>query len=430
MRSILVMALTDLKILSRDKLAFFWVIGFPFLMAIFFGSIFSSAGSGVSQMKIAAVDQDRTEFSSHFIRKLMQSEACTVTEMPRDSAFDLVRQGKMSAYIVLRPGFTDHSFFGAGDSIYIELGIDPARRAEAGYLQGLLMQSLFLMYHDMLSDPKQMMSRISKGKSFFDTVSSMDSGNRKLWGNLMTSLSQFYGNIDTAEDIRLSPGTTGANSSSDMMMRIDRVSVTTDRHGPRSSFEVVFPSSVLWGVLACAATFATSVVRERERGTYLRLRLAPIGHWHILAGKGLACFLASSSVSIIILAVGHIVFGVRISSYPMLLLAVVSAALCFVGIMMFLSIIGRTEQSVSSAGWSIMLVMAMLGGGMLPLIFMPSWMQKISSISPIKWSILAIEGAVWRNFSFSEMMFPVGILLGIGIVTFLIGVKLFARFDN
>ncbi|RME31948.1 MAG: ABC transporter permease, partial [Candidatus Zixiibacteriota bacterium] len=50
-----------------------------------------------------------------------------------------------------------------------------------------------------------------------------------------------------------------------------------------------------------------------------------------------------------------------------------------------------------------MLVMSMTGGGMIPLMFMPRWMSAVGTISPVKWSILAMEGAIWRGFTFSQM---------------------------
>jgi ABC-2 type transport system permease protein len=107
--------------------------------------------------------------------------------------------------------------------------------------------------------------------------------------------------------------------------------------------------------------------------------------------------------------------------------ALVSAAVCFVGIMMAMSVLGKTEDSVAGAGWAILLVMAMLGGGMMPLFFMPGWLRAISSISPVKWGILALEGAVWRDFSMGELLLPVVILWGVGIAFFAIGVFVFSR---
>ncbi|MBU0717617.1 MAG: ABC transporter permease, partial [Planctomycetes bacterium] len=77
-------------------------------------------------------------------------------------------------------------------------------------------------------------------------------------------------------------------------------------------------------------------------------------------------------------------------------------------------------------GWAVLLIMAMLGGGMVPLIVMPGWMQTLSHVSPVKWAIVAMEGAIWRNFTLPEMLFPCGILLGVGVVCFAIGVRTFS----
>jgi ABC-2 type transport system permease protein len=71
----------------------------------------------------------------------------------------------------------------------------------------------------------------------------------------------------------------------------------------------------------------------------------------------------------------------------------------------------------------------MTGGGMLPVIFMPKWLLTISHFSPVKWSILAIEGGIWRDFTLSELALPAGILVGIGLVCYIIGVSILSRSD-
>lgn len=84
---------------------------------------------------------------------------------------------------------------------------------------------------------------------------------------------------------------------------------------------------------------------------------------------------------------------------------------------------GKTEQAANGISWAVMIFLAMIGGGMLPVFLMPPRMKTFSQFSPIKWTILALEGAIWRQFSFAEMRFPVFLLIGIGLVTFGIGVK-------
>jgi ABC-2 type transport system permease protein len=196
---------------------------------------------------------------------------------------------------------------------------------------------------------------------------------------------------------------------------------------PRSAYEITFPSAILWGLIGCIMTFAISLVTERSHGTLLRLRVAPLSWAQILAGKGLACYLTAVIVAALILFIGRVGLSVRLSSPVGLVLAVGSMAFCFMGLMMLMSTIGKTERAVAGAGWGIMMPFTMIGGGMIPLAFMPRWMQTVSNISPVKWGILALEGAIWRDFTLTEMLLPCAILLGIGAVAFAGGVKLLSR---
>jgi ABC-2 type transport system permease protein len=76
-----------------------------------------------------------------------------------------------------------------------------------------------------------------------------------------------------------------------------------------------------------------------------------------------------------------------------------------------------------------MLVMAMFGGGMILIVFMPRWMVSLGSLSPVKWAILAFEGAIWRGFTPSEMMMPIVILIGTGLIAFFLGAVVFRRME-
>jgi ABC-2 type transport system permease protein len=73
------------------------------------------------------------------------------------------------------------------------------------------------------------------------------------------------------------------------------------------------------------------------------------------------------------------------------------------------------------------MLMAMFGGGMIPLLFMPAFMRTLSDASPVKWSVLAMEGAIWRGFTLSEMLLPCGILLAVGAVCLAIGTTVLSR---
>jgi ABC-2 type transport system permease protein len=168
-----------------------------------------------------------------------------------------------------------------------------------------------------------------------------------------------------------------------------------------------------------------ALVMERREGTLLRLRVAPVSRMTILAGKAAGCFLACLLSVSAVLAIGIGGFGVRVLNAPALAVAVLCTCLAFVGIMMLISTLGRTEKAVGGGGWAILIVMMMFGGGMIPLIAMPTWMQSVSYFSPTRWAVLALEGAIWRDFTPMEMLTPCAILIAVGAAAFGLGLRRF-----
>jgi len=167
-------------------------------------------------------------------------------------------------------------------------------------------------------------------------------------------------------------------------------------------------------------SFAMGIVIERRRGTLTRLQLAPIRTGEILAGKGLACMIACGIALTLVMLVGTQFFGVRVPDIVKMVVVLAAVAFCFTGVMLLIAVLGKTEGAVGGAGNAALLVMAMFGGGMIPLFILPSWMVTVGSVSPVKWSILAVEGVVWRGFAWGELMTPIAILLGMGVGTMLV----------
>ncbi|MCP4685127.1 MAG: ABC transporter permease [bacterium] len=425
MSAVLTLALKDLRLLWRDRFGLFWVIAFPLLMALFFGSIFSGQGGSARNLKVAFVG-DLGQESQAFHDALAASEALSVVRLPMDSARGLVARGKLTAYVQFAPDTSGgFGLFSAGRPS-IEVGIDPSRTAEAGFLQGIVTQAYFQRMKSQMSDLTQTRGSIDRQMALLDTASDVSPDEAEIYRKFLGSLDTLLASAETGSSDSGSVNEAD-NYSPFQDPDIAFVNVIKERSGPRSSWEITFPQSLQWCLIGCAAAFALSIVVERTRGTLLRLRVAPISRAHILAGKGLACFIACFGISSLLLLFGILVFDVRVGSWPLLVLALASAAIAFVGIMMLISVLGKTEQAVGGAGWAVLLVFSMTGGGMIPLMAMPDWMVTVSHISPVKWSVLALEGAIWRDFGLTDMMLPVGLLLGVGIVGFTAGVLVMMR---
>jgi hypothetical protein len=199
------------------------------------------------------------------------------------------------------------------------------------------------------------------------------------------------------------------------------------RQRPRSSFDVTFPQGLVWGLAGCIGAFASALVVERSRGTLDRLRLAPIARWQLLGGKGLACFAVAMLVQLMLVGVAVVGFGSTVAQPLMLLVAFAASAVCFSGLAMLLAALCRTEAEANGAGRGAILILAMVGGGTIPLFFMPPFLHTISFGSPFRWAVTAIEGPFWRDVAVADQIVPITVLLGLGIGGFLIGARASGR---
>jgi ABC-2 type transport system permease protein len=434
MRAVVALARKDLRLLLRDRVGFCFSFFFPILYAIFFGVLFAGApdddGGGGSAIPIVVVDEDGSEGSRELVSSIAESGHVAVEAAETaEQAASLVRRGRKTAYLVIPEGYgasADRPFF--GDPARLVLGVDPARGAAGGMLRGILLEAAFRRMQKMFTDPEAGRKAVRQSIEAVEE-SDLEPGTRMILRTFLASLDAFLRQVPELDDGGDPTG--AARGWTPVELEVKEVGrEEQDRAGPRNSFEVTFPQGIVWGLMGCAAGFGISLVTERVRGTLLRLRTAPITRAEILAGKGLACFAATVGIAAALLLFGAIAFGVRPDSLPLLALAILCVACCFVGIMMLLSVVGRTEAAAAGIGWAILLVMAMIGGGMLPVFLMPPWLVTASHASPVKWSILALEGAIWRGFTLSEMFLPCGILVGVGVVAFAIGATLFRRFDG
>ena len=444
----------------RDKMGAFFIVGFPILMGVFFGLIMggNSGGGGSAKMKIAIVDLDQTPISNKFVQSLSDNSKLAVQEISVDelgatfkalpksdqqaqksermveAARTSVRKGQRVGMIVLPVGFGERAGVFWGDPPKIQVGMDPSRNAEAAMVQGFIMEAIGGLAGERFSDPTSMKTSIEESREQVRSAEDVDPLTKQLMLGFFGSLDTMLERMDEVQENEEASNQMDARGglqfadieSLDIARVIDPDSVRGQTQKLKSMWDISFPQAMMWGVMGCVAGFSISIARERSRGTMLRLQVAPVTKFQILAGKALACFMTVMGVVALLIGVG-VMLGMKPVSYFNLVIATFSVAFCFVGIMMTFSVLGKTEEAVGGSGWAINMVMAMLGGGMIPVMFMPDFMQTMSVISPIKWSILSIEGAVWRGFTLNEMLFPCGILVAVGAVGLVVGTILLSK---
>ena len=414
MRQVIALAIKDLRILPRIRMAFFFTFVWPIVVAVMFGFAFGGpSGGATNAIKVALVDEDATDGSRAFAQRLHDSKQFDLTPMARRDAESAVRRAQQSAFLVIRPGFgarSEQMFYGTPREI--EVGNDPSRKAEAAMIEGLLMKAAAEDMQKMFSDPKASTAMVNKALADVEHNP-----------NAAPEVTRFLGELKQFVALP-NAGASGAGGAAGWQpLKVTSTPVARARVGPQNSFEVTFPQGVLWGLIGCVMSFGLSLVSERTRGTFVRLELSPLSRAQILGGKALACFVAMLGVQTVLYTLGYVAFGVRPSSWPLLLLATFSATVAFCGLMMLVATLGKTEQAASGTAWAIMMPLSMVGGGMIPQFIMPPWMSAVGVVSPIRWAIRAIEGALWRGFSLYEMALPCVILIVVGLACFALGTR-------
>lgn len=421
---ILTLALKDLRLLSRDKANCFFTFVFPLMLAIFFGYIFGGGG-GSGSLDVAIVDLSNTDASRNLIKDLEADSAISLHQVPDEAAGErLVRKGDAHACIIIPANFdTALSNVFAGGGLAITAIVDPAHNAEAGLLTGKLNEHGFRQLSRVFADPARLDQSLATARSTISTDDKIPLAQKLLFSTMFESVKAL---ANSGPPLPTNPTNPSTETPAPEAGGWAPITVTTrelliDRKDPRSSFEISFPQGVVWGLMGCVMAFGASLAEERTKGTLMRLTTAPISRGQILAGKALACFIACILVQVLLVALAVIFFKARFLNPLFTVLGLLASSIGFTGIMMFMAGLSRTEGAAQGYGRAIVLVLAMIGGGTIPVFFMPAFMKTVSGISPFKWAVEAIEGGMWRGFTLPQMLVPIGILLGIGLLGFIIG---------
>jgi ABC-2 type transport system permease protein len=188
------------------------------------------------------------------------------------------------------------------------------------------------------------------------------------------------------------------------------------------------PAWAIFGLFLIAVPLAGSLIKERESGTLLRLRVLPVSHLTVIAGK-ISAYLAVGLVQFLVICGAGIyvlpLFGLPAfdpgAKPPLLLLVMLAtiAAACGYGIC--LGLIGRTYEQIAVFAPVSIVIGAALGGIMVPVYALPEYLRPICLISPLYWGENAFYDLLLRGGGLREILPETLALLAFGLGATLCG---------
>jgi ABC-2 type transport system permease protein len=161
--------------------------------------------------------------------------------------------------------------------------------------------------------------------------------------------------------------------------------------------------AILSMLLALTVT-GLSVSRERENGTFDQLLVSPLQPWQILIGKMVPAMIISIGESTLLMILAIFLFDIPfVGSLLLLYASMVVFLFSIVGIGLFISSISLTQQQSILGTFVFITPTMLLSGYATPIENMPTWLQPLTNIIPIKHFFIIIKGIFLKNMPASEV---------------------------
>jgi ABC-2 type transport system permease protein len=172
-------------------------------------------------------------------------------------------------------------------------------------------------------------------------------------------------------------------------------------------------------MISAVVSTSLSIVREKERGTWEQVRMAPISTPAYVLGKTIPYFFISLASAFLIIAASMLLFDLPVRGSWLLLLFAVAAFLAgALGTGLLVSTLVDSQALAFLVGLLISLLPTfVLSGFIFPIASMPAPIQVITHIVPARYFLVALRGIVLKGVGFGPLAPQLGAL---GIYAFVV----------
>ena len=395
-------ALKDLKIFAKDRLALFFAILFPLLFVVLFSYVFSGMGSEDERLELHLVTREDRGGISHQILKALETKDESELEpgepkMVWDDDYEEARQAvadqELAGFVAFPEDFTNGVSMGYGADL--EVVVDP----EATYDRAAL---------------NSLAEAIASGVGLQQVAANAITGLMlERWFESPDAMARIGQEIPEFLSVQ------GGVRTRPSLIEFGVEKVGEVEAEEPSNF--VIPGYLVMFVFFTAALSAENIVRERRNYTLERLLSGSVKRESILGGIFTGTSVKGLIQIMIFWIVGILAFNIDFGLSPAgvillsILMVIMSSAF---GLM--LATLAKTERSASAIAVLTSLVLAPLGGCWWPLFITPKWMQFIAKMTPHGWATTGFNKLMVFGADFSaavpEMLALVGFAAIFGII--------------
>lgn len=376
MKRVWLLAVKDFKRKWKNPVVITGFLLIPLLFTFLFGFIFGSSGEDVlPAIKVLTVDQDDSLFSRLYLGVFAQGELKDMFDMQAAASEKEARhaldRGKASALIVIPAGFEEAVWDGKPAEITIIKNPSeqflPQAAEEVSATTALIFSGLFQVFSGEL-----------------DQIREFTQDQEDIPDQVISDLS-----------IRMNKRVRGiAKYVFPPVISIKQTTREDESENQSSGFSIhsyILPAiSIMFILFICNIVFE-DLLREKEKGTLRRMTISPLRISEFVWSKIISSAGIGIMCSLFLVGLGAFIFSIHWGNLVILLLIILCLNILIAGFIAFLYTFVRTERQAGALMSSVIVVMALLGGSMMPVQNFPPFVQQISRFTVNYWGLEAFR---------------------------------------
>ena len=421
--------------LRRDRGAMVLSFVLPLAFFTIFAVIFGKENNSTPKVTLIVVDQDRSEGSENLVKALDEEGSLWVHISPVNqkgarsgpdytaaTAEAAVKAGDAPVALIIPPGFGQHPIaFGpdAGGST-LELLNDPSDTIAPQIVVGLLQKAAMTSMPSAMAD---------EGMKYAEQY---------MGGFTPAQKTKVDGELDALRKLeaegKAGSGSSGSGDSENASAGIVQVKVraVVGKSAGKNKDMISFYAAAI-GVmflLFTASGSAGALLDEAESGTLERVLSTRVTMTRLLAGKLVFNTLLAFVQLVAMFLWGWAAFKLDFFSHlPGFAVMGLCTAFAVAAFGMLLASACQTRAQLGALSTLVILIMSSIGGSMFPRFLMPESMQRAGLLTINAWAIDGFTKVFWRDLPVTALWPQVSVLLGIGVVLFVVARRIARRWE-
>lgn len=406
-------AYKETLLLIRDIGGLVVLFVMPLILVITITLVQDSSFKSIKENKIPIllVDKDKDGISATIIEQLNSNETFSiVTEINKKTidektAKEAVLQGKYQLAVIIPPSMTT--------DLHKKIEQNVSRIMEG-----------FGVEEERVSEEKIPRKEI---KLYFDPASKTSFKDA-----ILNGIDKIISKIEAQSIYRTFQEELGEETAANPMDEEESF-ITFREINPKGKSEDLIPNSTqhnvpawtLFAIFFIVIPLSINIVKEKNQGTFVRLRTQPVSYATVLGGKTIVYLSVCVIQYVLMVLVGMYLLpqlglqplNIHLGSFMLSLLVAIFSGLAAIGFGLLLGTIADTQEQSAPFGATSVVLLAAIGGVWVPVFIMPKIMQILAQFSPMNWGLNAFYDVFLRDAGFLAILPEILLLLTFFVIT-------------